>query len=62
MPAAARLAPAPAAFLSNTSTRAPRAASRQAMLNPMTPPPMMATLGFPIRAKRSVNRRLSFLK
>ncbi len=44
MPAAAWLAPAPAAPWSNTVTDAPRAASRQAMPRPITPAPMMATV------------------
>ena len=42
-PAAAQLAPRPAAPRSNTVTAQPEAARRQPMLRPMTPPPMMAT-------------------
>src|SRR5581483_5153704 len=45
MPAAAWLAPEPAAPLSKTVTLAPRWASRQAMARPITPAPMMATVG-----------------
>ena len=56
IPAAAWLAPLPAAPRSNTSTVAPLAASRHAMPRPITPAPMMATLGDgPERADGDVN-------
>src|SRR5215470_13591989 len=45
MPAAAWLAPDPAAARSNTVTRAPLWASRQATPSPMTPAPTMITSG-----------------
>ena len=62
MPAAAWLAPLPAAPRSNTSTVAPWAASRQAMPSPITPAPMMATLGdLPKRAEPDVKRLLPSL-
>ena len=62
MPAAAWVAPAPAAPLSNTETATPRAASRQAMPSPTTPAPMMATVfGLTIGETLAVNRRLPSL-
>src|SRR5437763_15755993 len=45
MPAAAWLAPDPAAARSNTVTAAPRCASRQATPRPMTPAPITSTVG-----------------
>src|SRR5579883_2255520 len=45
IPAAAQLAPWPASPRSKISTAQPAAASRQPMLNPMTPAPMTATRG-----------------
>jgi hypothetical protein len=44
MPAAAWLAPAPAALRSKTWTDAPRCANRHATPRPITPPPMTAML------------------
>lgn len=44
-PAASLVVPLPIVSRSNTTTsRTPRRASRQAMLQPTTPPPMMTTL------------------
>src|SRR6266704_1381106 len=51
MPAAAWLAPDPAAARSNKVTAAPRWASRQAIPSPMTPAPMISAVGV------SVDRR-----
>ena len=63
IPAAAWLAPLPAALRSNTSTVAPLAASRHAMPRPITPAPMMATLGDrPERADGDVNWLLPSLE
>src|SRR4051794_32594653 len=45
MPAATRDAPSPRAPRSNTVTRAPRCAARQATDRPITPPPMTVTSG-----------------
>src|SRR5918995_7319934 len=45
MPAAAWLAPDPAAPLSKTLTLAPRCARRHAIAKPITPAPMTATVG-----------------
>src|SRR4051794_16011039 len=45
MPAATREAPSPSAPRSNTVTRAPRCAARQATDRPITPPPMTVTSG-----------------
>jgi hypothetical protein len=62
-PAPAWLAPAPAAPLSNTATAASRAARRQAMPSPMTPAPMMATVGLlALTERRFGNRRLPSLE
>src|SRR5262245_60808408 len=61
MPAAAWLAPPPAAPRSNTSTSAPLAASRHAMPTPITPAPMMATLGIPECAEPELKKLLPSL-